>query len=204
MEKKPTLRLICRSLKFVAPYIQRELPDYELIESGAGDAAVCLFTSEEADDLHAREELPAGCTTLICPNVVGTGMNGWPMTIAEAIARGRYFNIKGNEERLSTVHASDVAVAVRLSLGHGGTFTVTDLNDPRQIDFAEAIAHRLNDKRIFTVSSTWAPWLMGRKLFNFVTESDVYDGEEFAYQFKFKPTPVVEYLRTHVYDDESL
>lgn len=202
MEQKPKLKIKAESLKFVLPYIQRELPDYELVEDGEADFTACLLTPDEASG--ANDTAEPGATTLICPNVVGTGMNGWPMAIAEAIARGRYFNIKENEERLSTVHASDVAVAVRLSLGKGGKHIVTDLNDPRQIDFAEAIAHRLNDKRIFTVSRTWAPWLMGRKLFNYVTQSDLYEGEDFAITFGFKPTPVVEYLRTHVYDDESL
>ena len=109
-----------------------------------------------------------------------------------------------NEARLSTIHAVDVAQAVRLSLGSGVHLAVTDGAEPTFHDFAEALAWRINQKRILTLNSKWVNWIINPRLRRIITTDAVVDGHDFSAGFDFHPTPVTEYLCTHVYDDESL
>lgn len=155
-------------------------------------------------DEQPLADVPTGATVLVCPNVVGTGMNGLPMQLAEAVANGRFFHIIGNEARLSTIHASDVAKAVRASLGDGGRYFVSDGTDPAFDDFADALASRLNDKRILTLKPWQARWLMSKRLRTLTTTDATIDCSIFPSKFDFTPTPVTDYLRTHVYDENSL
>lgn len=183
---------------FIMPYIRRELPDEEILE---------VRTPDQADIavLSPGDSAPQGVkTTLFCPNIVGTGMTGLPMDFARRIARGSFYHLDGNSARLSTVHASDVARAVRLARGVEGQFTVTDGDDPTYHDFAEALAWRINQKRILTLSSKWVRWIISPSLRRTITRDSVVDGSDFIGRFGFTPVPVVSYLRNHVYDDESL
>lgn len=199
-DKPVTLRVVTPDSDFVVPYISHLMP--EVVITDDADAAYSVFITQRRDGLQHR---PCDITTtLICPNIVGTAMSGFPMTLAEAIARGRFYHIPDNDARISTIHASDVALAVKLSMGCAGDFTVTDLTDPTIDDLAEALAHRLQQRRIYTLRQPWVRWAMNRKLYNAVTTDDLHDGSRFAEQFGFTPTPVTEYLTTHVYDDESL
>ena len=201
---KEILRVYVPGREFVIPYIARELEDYVVEPAvSASDADVLILNPGE--DAPARESSSEKKTlTLFCPNIVGTGMTGLPMEIVKRIARGNYYHLGGNEARLSTVHASDVAKAVRIAMGHGGSYTVTDGDNPTFYDFAEALAFRLNHKRILTLNSKWVKWIINPNLKRTITTDAVVDGSEFAEKFGFVSTPVTTYLRTHVYDEESL
>lgn len=192
------MKIFAPSHSFVLPYIVRELPDEDimLVENPA-EAHIAI--------MNPSEQAPEGvATVLFCPNIVGTGMTGLPMEFARRIARGSFYHLGSNDARLSTIHASDVAKAVRLAFGTPGQFTVTDGNDPTFHDFAEALAWRINHKRILTLNSKWVNWIISPALKKIITTDAVVDGSEFAKRFDFHPIPVTEYLRTHVYDEESL
>ena len=200
MSDKPLkLRIVTPDSEFVLPYIERELPDVELVDA---DADITVFITQDINQLSHRPDETA--VALHCPNIVGTGMSGKPMKMARAIASGNYYHIQGKEARLSTVHATDVAKAVALALHSPGVYTVTDLCDPTYDSLADALAHRIKDRRIYTLKGLWAKLLMSPSLRRMVSTDYTHDGSDFASRFDFKPVSVVEYLMTHVYDDESL
>ncbi len=198
-EKKQTLRIVSPDASFVLPYIERELPGMQLVDDPDADYTVFI-----TQDKTLLEQKPSGSVGLFCPAIVGTGMTGIAMTLAKAIAGGRLYHITGNEARVSTVHAVDVARAVKAVLGSEGDFTVTDGCDPTFHDLAEALAHRLDSRRIYTVKPRLARWIMSGALRELITTDHVENGEDFARKFDFKPVSVVEYLKTHIYDDDSL
>ncbi len=194
---KPVLRVaLGHGLDFILPYISRELAAYEV--------TLCHDAPADIEIAPEAPATPSAPTVLVCPAVVGTGMTGLPMELARSVASGRFFHIKGNTARLSVVHASDVARAAALALGSEGVWTVTDGDDPTFDALADALARRINDKRILTVKPLAAFFLMSPALRRTVTTDRLADGSEFAARFSFKATPVTEYLTTHVYDDESL
>lgn len=200
MNDKPTLRIIANDCEFVLPYIAREMPDFDLVGTDT-QADYSVFITQDKSRLA---EKPADAAGFFCPNIVGTGMNGKPMEIAKAIAGGRLYHIAGNTARISTVHASDVARAVVLAYNSAGNHTITDLADPTYEQLAEALATRIQGRRIYRLKGFWTRLLMTRELISLITTDDLTDGADFAAQFDFRPTPVTEYLTTHVYDDESL
>lgn len=194
------LKIYIPGREFVLPYIKRELGEYDIVlTSSPDDCNVAIINPNDVKTIFNKDT-----TILVCPNIVGTGMTGLPMDLARRIARGSYYHLEGNDARISTIHASDVARAVRLSLGTPGTFTVTDCVDPTFHDFAEALAWRINQKRIITLSSKWVRWIISPSLRRIITKDLTFDGKEFANRFGFTPTPLTEYLRNHNYDDESL
>lgn len=197
-EEQFTLKIVTPDSEFVLPYIERELPEASIVDSGA------MHTVFITQDKALLSQKPEGSVGLFCPAIVGTGMTGLPMTLAAAIARGRLYHITGNEACLSTVHAVDVARAVRAVLGAEGNFTVTDGCNPTFHDLAEALAYRIDSRRIYTLKPRWARWVMSKDLRELITHDRVENGEEFAGKFNFRPVSVVEYLKTHNYDDESL
>lgn len=198
--KMPTVHVCAPAREFILPYIDREFFGwYQRVDDpSVADFHVAVINPD--DDLP--HGFPAGGTVLECPNIVGTGMTGLPMDIASCIASGTYYHISGNNSRLSTIHASDVARAVYLTVGSGRRMTLTDGADPTFIDFAEALACRINDKRILTLKPFWAMLLMSPRLRRAVTSDAVV--RQVSRIEGFIPTPVVEYLHNHVYDDESL
>ncbi len=200
MQRKKKLQITAHNLAFVLPYISRELPDYELVDSSITDWHTAILTLDEPIPPH----VPNDATVLRCPIVVGTGMTGLPMEMAKRIAGGSYFHIEGNEACTSTIHASDLAVAVRLSIGHSGCWTVSDGSNPTFNQLAESLSFRLNDRRIYTIKPLMAKLLIPRALRKAITTENTVNGTAFAQKFDFKPTPVTEYLRTHDYNDESL
>lgn len=144
-------------------------------------------------------------TILRLPHIVATGMDGFMMRLARGVSRGSFMHIRGNEARLSVVHGVDVAQAVRLTLGAGLTFNVTDGAAPTLHDIAEALAFRLGHKRIFTIKATWARWIYSRKLRTLYTTTRLFSMEKLrSYAPALISHPVTEYLHTHIYDDESL
>ncbi len=196
-----TLHLIAPGLEFLLPYFEREFADMTVTTDDTANADATVAVCMPGRPYPADTEKVA---VLVCPNIVGTGMNGLPMEMVERIARMRHFHIQGNEARLSTIHAVDVARAARLALNTPGAHVVTDLVDPTFYDFAEALSYRLGHKRIFTLAPKWARWIMSRRWRDIITTNCIVDGQEFAQRFNFTPNSVTEYLRTHVYDDSSL
>ena len=220
---------------FVMPYIERELPEVEAV-SDAGDADLAVMISHvDVYGLSQGEEVPetamlrnssfrkeeeefccrAGeCGIIIrTADIVGTGMTGFPMDLAKAIASGRFFHFPDNEARRSVVHASDVARFIALLVSRKGTaahreYNLTDMSDPTIHDIAEALAYRMDNKRISTLSTGPQQWMgrkwYGRKLYALYTTTVTYSAERVKEEFGFEPVPVTKYLRTHVYDHESL
>lgn len=145
-----------------------------------------------------------------CPHVVGTGMNGLPMRMARGIARGMLMHIKGNEGRLSVVHAVDVARlgTALCQTGVDGPVILTDGTETTVDALIDALAFRIKDKTVFTIrSQRVARLLYGSDYYGQLTRTLTFsnartmealgDGVE-------PPVTVTDYLRTHVYDDSSL
>lgn len=156
----------------------------------------------------------ARLTILRLPPVVGTGMEGVLRKLVNGIYRGSLVHIEGNEARKSVVHATDVARAARLARDLGGVYNVTDGADPTVHDLMEALAHRLDDKRIFSVTPARArrmamvariiPQAMNRQMLAWMTSTLTFDPARLREATGFEPHSVTEYLRSHNYDENSL
>lgn len=153
-------------------------------------------------------------TTLRVPPVVGTGMQGILRLLVTAIWRGNIYHVEGNDARRSVVHAVDVADAAVRCLGREGVYNVTDGIDPTTDELIEALAYRMGDKRVYTVTPKRAkrltfmagilPGGMKRDLLEYTTTTLTFSSEKLRSEVGFEPHSVVEYLRTHDYDVDSL
>lgn len=148
---------------------------------------------------------------LRCAPIVATGMTGKVMTLTKALYRGiaRHL-IPACDTVMSVVHAVDLPVIARmLAECHRADskpriYNVTDGTQTNIDDLIEALAHRLDDKRIGALKRRWARWLMGRRLYHMITNSLTFDDTKLRRTIDYKPTVVTDYLLTHVYDHESL
>lgn len=199
---------------FLEPYLRRELtPDYdpELPATAlpAPRKAIRIVhlnapsspdsTLEEACSSHGLPLL-----TLLCPNIIATGMNGLMHRIAAGIYSGTYFHISEAQGKASVIHATDVAVAAALAAGRHGEFTLTDRREHSIYDIAEALAYRIDNKRLFTLPGWLCRWWYGREYFSTLT-SDASVASDFAEICPdFSPVDTLLYLHTHTYDDASL
>ena len=199
----PVLRIYTRNCEFVLPFIAEEMSDYRIEPTDCIDKAdvsvidPCSISSTGElviDDIECYDSNKESLI-LCCPNIVGTGMTGLPMYLAKSIVRGTYFHFNDNLTRISTVHAIDVARAVKTTIGEKGIFVVTDCMMPTFYEFSEALAYRLNQKRILTLSSKWTRWIMGGKMKKILSKDIAFDGSGFAKLFGFKPVIVTEYLK---------
>lgn len=153
-------------------------------------------------------------SVLRLPPVVGTGMEGILRKLVNGIYRGSVVHIEGNDARRSVIHAVDVARAARLVAGKAGTYNVTDGTDPTVDELIEALAHRLDDKRVFTVGAKRArrmallgrvlPVAMNPQLYGWMTTTLTFDSSRLRRDTGFEPQSVVDYLMTHDYDESSL
>lgn len=151
---------------------------------------------------------------LRCPDIICTGMTGFGQELARAVWRGTFFHFPGNEARRSVVHATDiarvVAKAVSAGLPHSGVniYNISDGVDPTIHDLAEALAFRMNNKRISTMSTRPQQWLLrlayGKQCTALYTTSRLVDSSALRLDMAFAPTDVCNYLRTHLYDENSL
>ncbi len=189
---------------FLRPYFEREfLPEDP--ENPAPPKAIIRVVQGIDTGVDSCPDTPGlPMTVLRCNTIVGTGMSGLPMRIASGIVSGRYVQVKENQARISVIHAVDVARAARMAMGIPGEFVLTDRTDPGINELAEALAYRIGNKRLFSIGARWARLWYGREFFcQLTTDSIVADtfGDQFP---KFDPVSVVNYLRTHVYDENSL
>ena len=161
----------------------------------------------------AATNVPA--VILRCADIIGTGMTGFPRELANAIWRGTFFHFPGNEAQRSAIHASDLAaiVAALAEANAGGDakteiYNVADGSDPTVHALAEALAFRMSNKRISTLSTRPQQWfgrvVYGKKKYAAYTTSRTVSTARLAAAIAYSTTPVCEYLRTHNYDESSL
>ncbi len=87
--------------------------------------------------------------------IAGNGMHGRLARMAEAVRRGRYIHIRGNDARRSLVMVCDVVSAICATAGMEGVYNVTDGACRTITELADAMACNFaNDKRLLVVPST--------------------------------------------------
>lgn len=153
----------------------------------------------------ADNSLPV--TVVRCPEVIGTGMHGLAMRLARGIARGTLLHIRGNQGLISLIHAVDVAaLAIRPEL-QGHTVNLTDGTETSMDSLIDALAFRLDNKRVLTIK--WpqiARAIYGAEFYEDLTRSLTFSNALSLDLLGSSAVlhPVTEYLRTHVYDEDSL
>lgn len=213
---------------FLRPYIERETdkndPAFSVMVSSTDiyvhDAEAIINEDGEKDknsgwyslECDFLEKYPEGIILRAAP-IVGTGMTGKVRRLTEEIYRARFFHFPGNEARKSIVHATDIARAVAHFAMNGAPegsrriFNICDGIDPTLHDIAEALAYRLGNKRISNLS-TRPQQLIGRFLYGKryadYTHSERFNGEALRAATGLEPVDVCNYLRTHVYDENSI
>lgn len=206
----PKIVLDLGSNEMLLPYLQRLFPLMPGEDPQAPVGAVkirCAGHAPASDDAEfekycSEHALPVA--TLACCDIIGTGMRGLPRRIAERIARGTLVHIRGNEARISLVHATDVARAVSMLCGCQGAYTLSDGREHTMHDLADAIAYRMNDKRLYTVAPRWARLWYGAACYSELTTDHLFESA-FAADFpEFVPVDTIDYMHTHVYDHTSL
>lgn len=232
--QKPRAVVYCPNQEFLHPYFERELadhdisfsldvaekPDLALMVSSAdiygkteGENYDETTETDPSSPYHAAEQAYASfcrehgtvCTIVRGANIVGTGMNGFPMELARGIARGTLMHIAGNEARLSVVHAVDVARFGRLLADSGETVNLTDGTATTIDSLMEALAYRLDNKRVCTIKPKWARLLYGKKrLARLTTTLTFSNAKALRLTGNAETTRVTDYLTTHVYDHDSL
>lgn len=154
-------------------------------------------------------------TILRSPAIVGTGMRGELRRLVNSIYRGSYHHIDDETARLSVVHATDVARAMVMLQDVGGLYNITDGANPSRHDLAEAFAHRMGNKRIYTLRAKRARIFAricdfiplfgyGRKTLAGRYRTLTFDDTRLRRAIDWTPSPVVDYLKTHDYDENSL
>ena len=187
---------------------------HDMTDETATIDAGSVWKTREDDFCHTAVAKGLWPVVLRCPDIVGTGMTGFVRHIAEGVWRGSFLHFPGNEARRSVVHAVDLGRVAR-ALAEGGlpvreklVYNVTDGENPTVHDLAEAIAYRLGNKRISTLSTRPQQWfgriVYGKSKYALYTTTRTFSCEVLCNDIAFRPTPVCEYLRTHVYDENSL
>ncbi|MDE6612467.1 MAG: hypothetical protein K2K22_07905 [Muribaculaceae bacterium] len=172
------------------------------------------WAKAEDDFVGICRKLGTPCVILRCADIIGTGMTGFAHSLAADIWRGTFFHLPGNEARRSTIHASDIAlIAKAIANSHfnkatPAVFNVSDGSDPLIHDIAEALAFRMNNKRISTLS-TRPQQLIGRLLYGkkkvaAYTTTRTFSAARLCETLTFSLTPACQYMRTHIYNEDSL
>lgn len=213
---------------FLLPYIERE------VGKNPGSLAVMISSTEiyaphsdeildeSADKIPGSkwevlegeflESHPDGIILRAAP-IVGTGMTGAMRRLVEEIYSGRFMHFPDNDARKSVVHAAGIAKAVAclvnaVSLDAGErVFNITDNEDPTLHDLAEALAFRMDNKRISNISTRpqqmLAKMLYGKR-YRYYTTTERFSCSRLVKALGYTPVSVCNYLRTHVYDNDSL
>lgn len=223
---------------FLGKYIERELsahpvsPGQEAELVASGGFAANVAADVVVDATGRLTEFSAGCRSislgetpavtahirLRLPAVVGTGLGGQLLKMARMIDDGLYFNVGGSRAKMTVVHAVSVAAAVRLAIKMGeveGDWLLTDGVDPLRSEVASALAERLGQKRIYTLSLKWHKVLAhlgdmlpgvpySTSLLTELTANALVGGRSFSEACpEWKPVDTVEYLKTHDYSNED-
>lgn len=181
-----------------------------LIGEDAPTDRASVWAAREKAFLEDCADKPA--VILRCADIIGTGMTGWPRELAERIWKGTLMHFAGNEARVSVVHATDVAAATAAlasaETAPQGVFNVTDGDNPTFHDLVDSLAFRMKDKHVSTLSTKGQLWFgrlfYGRRLYRRFTLERTFDCGPLCRIIDYRPTPVTEYLRTHIYDESSL
>lgn len=187
----------------------------EEFEIDSIESTLNSYLKAEAIAKSNCDALGLNLTILRCAEIIGTGMDGQIMQLVKTIYRGTYHHITDETARMSVVHAVDVARATFDMAGVAGTFNLTDGVDPTVRDLAEAIAYRLDHKRIFTLSvkkartiarvGDYFPFIgFDSKKLKARYRTLTFSSEKLRSQLSWQPNSVTEYLRTHAYNDQSL
>lgn len=223
---------------FLGKYVERELSAHPV---RVGQETELLLPADYAPSLMADAVVdmtgvvlgfPAECLSisiganpsdkarlrLSLPAVVGTGMRSELLEMARGINSGWYFNVDGDQSRVTVVHAVSVASAVRLALKSGeyaGDWLLTDRVDPLRSEVAMALAERLGQKRVYSLSMKWhkvlarlgdlLPFLpYSSERLRIMTSDALGIGRPFSsICADWQPVDTVNYLKTHDYSDED-
>lgn len=216
--RTPTIYINAPNYSFLMPYFEREFQGYTLVADPPAvniDGAVMispiltgdLAAQQRREDAFSdicRQKGVAPCILRV-PHVVATGMTGFPMRLAQGISRGTLMHIKGNEAVTSLIHGVDVAAYATALMGTEVTVDITDGTVTSVDALIDALARRINDKKVFSIAPRWAKLLYGNEFYTQMTTSfEVFDSQARSLAPQVNLHPVTEYLTTHVYDDESL
>lgn len=207
-EVRPVAVVFLKGREYLHPYLHRVFDEagyrLDILSPGAEvppEAIVCARIAG-ADEPCAEDGLPV----IVVPEIVGTGMQGVVRELAEDVAAGRFFAIRDFDyPRIRVVHATDVAAAALQAAvkRRPGVWSLDDGERPTLNALADALAFRMKGKRLYALPRKWAMLFgVGRRWRRYEQGADVHPS--FAEAFGFAPTPVCEYLRTHVYDENSL
>lgn len=215
---EPVLYVYAPGHQFLIPYFEREFSDYIVVaDPPAVKLAGAVMVSSALVDTkspwpHREEAFKKMCAQnsvapciLRVPHVVATGMTGLPMRLARGIARGTLMHIKGNEAVMNLIHGVDVAQYAHVLMGKDVAVNITDGTETPVDSLIDALARRINDKKVFSIAQRWAKLLYGNEFYlQMTTSCTVSDSEARAIAPEVHLHPVTEYLTTHNYDDESL
>lgn len=230
---KPRVTVWCPKREFLHPYVEREFDGFDVefsLGDNPGDDTVMISSTDVYDvttGVNYAEDAPVGdtaaerqfidwCTShglkptiLRCANIVGTGMTGWPMQLARGVARGTLLHVEGVDDQavVSVVHAVDVARVARFLRDCGKTVNVTDGTATTLHDLIEALAYRIDNKRVGTLKPRWARWIYGKKRLCRLGSSLTFSDARLRRLMPADQMPlnrVTDYLTHHVYDDASL
>ena len=200
----PRLLLLTPGLDFIQPYIEAKLSDVYEITTAPGGIVNHTLAVARADEAGRLDQKVINTLLITSDTVIGTGMNGLGRTLAEGIAGGRVYHIKGNEAQVSAIHATALAQAARMAVtAGGGTFTIAD--SPVSFDtLIEALATRIDGRRIYTIGPKWSRWLMPADLRTIITTDSVINADFGEHFPEFKSTSACEYLTTHDYSHDTI
>lgn len=218
---------LCRALEYAPPrqlvYIST-VQVYGITSGMDIDEAVTPAPKTEygISKFKAEEYLRQWCaannvilTILRAPLIMGTGMKGTLRSMVNGINNGYYFHIKGNNARRSIIHATDVARAAKDLAPAGGTYNITDDSHPSIRDLGEALAYRIGNRRIFTfpagivklaakLGDRFPAVPFSSRRYNQLTTTLTFNSDAILKVIDWRPHNVVNYLRTHNYDENSL
>lgn len=91
------------------------------------------------------------CTILRLPLVVGSNPPGNLGSMIRGIQKGFYFNVAGGKAKKSMVLADDVSKIVLEVAEKGGTYNLTDGNNPTFFELSNIIASRFMKKKVLNL-----------------------------------------------------
>lgn len=206
-DERPRAVVFLAGREFLHPYLHRafEGAGYRLDILRPGDdkpeGALCVRVAGEEENVTDFDG-----PVIVVPEIVGTGMQGVTRELAEDVAAGRFFAIRDFDyPRIRVVHAVDIAAAALEAAEKRtpGVWSLDDGETPTLNALADALAFRMKGKRLYALPRKWAMLFgVGRRWRRYEQRAAAHPS--FAEAFGFRPTSVCEYLRTHVYDENSL